>query len=216
MIIGGQLIVLARTAEPLVRRARLSLRDTAVAGSLEAQQVLRARGRRADAHGCRWTRGDVQTRIMAALRALPDPMRDAVFAARALPNLIPNAAETKLRDLFNNDTGTASAVLKALKFHGLGTGATAAAEGDTALQTELTTEYNPDNTRATGSQTTNGANVYQTAGTNTVDGSATVTEWGLFDQAATGGGLLWSRIVFSGVALAPSNALGTTYELTIE
>src|SRR5262245_60376473 len=40
--------------------------------------------------------------------------------------------------------------LENMKFHGLGTGGTAEAATQTALVTELTTAYNPDNTRATG------------------------------------------------------------------
>src|SRR5438128_3957445 len=38
-----------------------------------------------------------------------------------------------------------------LKYHGYGTGTNAEAVGDTALQTELTTQYATDNTRPTGS-----------------------------------------------------------------
>lgn len=103
-----------------------------------------------------------------------------------------------------------------LKFHGLGTGAAAEAVGDTALQTELTTQYNPDNTRATGS-TTEGAsaNIYRTVGTNTVDATAAVTEHGIFSQAATGGGTLLDRSVFSVVNLASGDSLQSTYDLTI-
>jgi hypothetical protein len=99
------------------------------------------------------------------------------------------------------------------KFHGLGTGTTAAAVGDTALQTELTTAYNPDNTRATGSQSS-ATNVYTTVGTNTVDAAAAVTEWGLFTQAATGGGTLLDRQVFSVINLAVGDSLQVTYNLT--
>jgi hypothetical protein len=36
--------------------------------------------------------------------------------------------------------------LENMRYHGIGTGTTAAAAGDTALQTELSTAYNPDNT----------------------------------------------------------------------
>jgi hypothetical protein len=100
------------------------------------------------------------------------------------------------------------------KYHGLGTGTNAEATGDTALQTELTTQYNPDNTRATGSQSSS-TNTYTTVGTNTVDASAAVTEHGLFTQAATGGGTLWDRSVFSVVNLASGDSLQSTYTLTI-
>ena len=100
------------------------------------------------------------------------------------------------------------------KFHAIGTGTTAAAAGDTALQTELTTQYNPDNTRATGSQSSS-TNTYTTAGTNTVDASAAVTEWGLLTQAATGGGTLFDRQVFAALNLVSGDSVTTTYTLTI-
>ena len=104
------------------------------------------------------------------------------------------------------------------KFHGLGTGATAEVIGNTALQTELTTQYNPDNTRATG--TLAGAtNVFTTVGTNTVDASASPTEWGLLNQAATGAfnqntNNLLDRVTFTAVALASGDSLQTTFNLT--
>lgn len=105
--------------------------------------------------------------------------------------------------------------LEIMKFHGLGTGGTAEAAGDTALVTELTTEYNPNSTRATGS-TTEGAsaNIYRTIGTNTVDASAAVTEHGIFSQAATGGGVLFDRSLFSVINLANGDSLQTTYDAT--
>lgn len=102
----------------------------------------------------------------------------------------------------------------AFKFHGLGTGSTAEAAADTALVTELTTQYNPDNTRATGTQTTGGSsNVYRTVGTNTVDATAAIQEHGIF-SAATAGTLL-DRSVFSTVTLASGDSLQATYDLTI-
>ena len=105
-----------------------------------------------------------------------------------------------------------------LKFHGIGTGTTAEAVGDTALVTELTTEYNPNSTRATGSLTEGaGANIFRTIGTNTLDsGTPAVTEHGIFSQAATGGGTLLDRSVFTAINLNGGNGDGlqTTYDLT--
>jgi hypothetical protein len=105
--------------------------------------------------------------------------------------------------------------LENMKYHGLGTNNTAESASDTTLNTELTTAYNPDNTRATGT-TTEGAsaNIYKTVGTNTVDGSASVVEHGIFSQAATGGGVLLDRSVFSTVSLSSGDALQSSYELT--
>jgi hypothetical protein len=105
------------------------------------------------------------------------------------------------------------------KFHGIGTGTTAEAIGNTALVTELTTEYNPNSTRATGSLTEGAsANIFRTVGTNTLDsGTPAVTEHGILTQAATGGGTLLDRSVFSAINLVGANGdgLASTYDLTI-
>lgn len=106
--------------------------------------------------------------------------------------------------------------LENFKFHGIGTTNTAEATGDTALAAEITTAYNPDNTRATGSTTEGaGANVYRTVGTVTVDAAVAAVEHGVFTQAATGGGTLLDRSVFSVVNLASGDSLQATYDLTI-
>lgn len=105
--------------------------------------------------------------------------------------------------------------LETMKYHGIGTGTNAEASSDTALQTELTTAYNPNSTRATGT-TGEGAsgNIYATTGTNTVDGSAAVTEHGVFSNATVGSGVLLDRSVFSVVNLNASDSLSTPYEAT--
>lgn len=106
--------------------------------------------------------------------------------------------------------------LEILKYHGIGTGIAAEAAADAALGIELTTQYNPDSTRATGSLTEGAAaNVYRTVGTNTVDAAVAITEHGIFSQAATGGGTLLDRSVFSAVNLASGDSLQTTYDLTV-
>lgn len=103
-----------------------------------------------------------------------------------------------------------------LKYHGIGTGTNAENSSDTALQTESTTALNPDSTRATGSLTEGAsANIFRTVGTNTVDASVACTEHGIFSQAATGGGTLLDRSVFSVLNLASADSLQTTYDFTI-
>lgn len=108
--------------------------------------------------------------------------------------------------------------LEDLRYHGIGTGVAAEAIGNTALGTELTTEYNPDNTRATGTLTEGaGANIFRTVGTNTLDsGTPAITEHGILSQAATGGGTLWDRSVFSAINLVGANGDGiqSTYDMT--
>ena len=127
-------------------------------------------------------------------------------------HLIVTAGKNYLASCFDN-----TAEPENLKYHGFGTGTTAAAAGDTALQTELTTQYATDNTRPTGSQT-HSTNTYTTAATLSPDtgGTIAVTEWGLLSQAANSGGTLWDHQVFSAVNLvAGSDSLTATYVLTI-
>jgi len=107
--------------------------------------------------------------------------------------------------------------LENMKFHGFGTGGAAEAVGNTALTTELTTQYATDNTRPTGSQTENGANVYRTVATLDPDSDVGITEHGIFDQAATGGGVLLDRSLFSVINLsgAGGDTLQATYDFTV-
>lgn len=105
--------------------------------------------------------------------------------------------------------------LENAKYHGVGTGTTAAAAGDTALQTESTTALNPDSTRATGSTTESAATVFRSVGTVTFDASAAITEWGLLSQAATGGGTLIDRAVFSAINVVSGDSIQFTYDLTV-
>lgn len=146
------------------------------------------------------------SRLYVTVRRANGDIEDYGLVGR---HLIVTAGKNFVAGAFNNTNEPES-----LKYHGLGTGITAAAVGDTALQTELTTQYNPDSTRATGSQAVS-TNVYTTVGTNTLDAGAAVTEWGLFTQAATGGGTLLDRQVFSALNLSASDSLQTTYALTV-
>lgn len=102
------------------------------------------------------------------------------------------------------------------KFHGFGTGGTAEGSTQTALVTELTTQYAVDNTRPTGSQTEGGtANVYRSVATLSPDsgGTIAITEHGLFSAASAG--TLWDRSLFSAVNIvAGSDSLQATYDAT--
>ncbi len=99
-------------------------------------------------------------------------------------------------------------------YHGVGAGSTAEAAGDTALVTEYTTEINPNSTRATGSKSQPSANILQTQATIAFDGTVAVVEHGVFSQAATGGGVLWDRTVFSVINLGNGDSLQATYQVT--
>lgn len=127
-------------------------------------------------------------------------------------HLITTAGKNYLAGCFNN-TNEAEVFL----YHGYGTGTTAAAIGDTALQTEMTTQYATDNTRPTGSQSVS-TNTYTTVATFSPNagGTIAVTEFGLFSQASNAGGTLFDRQVFSAVnVVASSDSLQTSYILTV-
>jgi hypothetical protein len=130
-------------------------------------------------------------------------------------HVVTTAGKTFIASTFTN-----AAEPETMKYHGYGTGTTAAAVGDTSLQTEFTTQYNPDNTRPTGSQSTS-TNTYTTAATFTPDsgGTLAVTEHGILSQAATGGGTLLDRNVFAAInlvaAVSNGDSLTTTYTLTV-
>jgi len=108
--------------------------------------------------------------------------------------------------------------LENMKFHGIGTGATAEAATETALVTELTTQYNPDNTRVTGSLEEASQKVFRTVGTNTPDSGHPISlrEHGILSQAATGGGVLLDRTLYALITLdTVGDALQATYTFTI-
>lgn len=124
--------------------------------------------------------------------------------------VVTTAGVNFIRDAFLNTTE-----LENMKFHGMGTGTTAEATSDTALVTELTTQYVADNTRPTGTLVSGGTGIFQTVATVTVDASVAITEHGIFSQAATGGGTLLDRSVFAVVNLASTEAIQFTYNLTM-
>ena len=112
------------------------------------------------------------------------------------------------------DSATGSADVTNFKYHGIGTTNTAEASGDTALAAESTTNLNPDSTRATGTGSQPSANIYQSVGTLTADGSIAVVEHGLFSTSGTGTGTLWDRSVFSTINLSSGDSVQTTYAVT--
>lgn len=124
--------------------------------------------------------------------------------------LVTNAGVAYIVDDWDGGSNT----IDLFNFHGCGTGTTAEAAGDTALVTESTTALNPDSTRATGTKSQPSANVARSVGTLTFDASAAVTEHGIFHQAATGGGTLLDRSVFSAINVVSGDSIQFTYDLT--
>lgn len=127
--------------------------------------------------------------------------------------LIVNTGENWLVDAFQNLVEPETMI-----YHGSGTGTAAAAEGDISLGTEITTGLNPDNTRPSCSVVGEGAsaNIRRCQATVTYDATLAVTEWGLFNQAATGGGTMFSRVVFNAVNVNSGDSIQFTYDLTVE
>jgi hypothetical protein len=109
--------------------------------------------------------------------------------------------------------------LESYDFHGFGVGVGAEAVGNTALGTEETTQYNPDNTRPTGTPSEFTSLIYRSVATYAPDSGTNprpITEHGLFSNATVGSGVLLDRSVFSVVNLVPAvDSLQATYDFTV-
>lgn len=125
--------------------------------------------------------------------------------------LVTTAGVTKIVDFLRNNDATTGLNFK---YHALGTGSTAESAADTAMVTELTTEYAVDSTRPTGTQTNNGATVYRTVGTNVLDGTpgGALREHGVFSSAAST--TLLDRTVYAAITLSSGDTFVSTYDLT--
>jgi hypothetical protein len=125
--------------------------------------------------------------------------------------VVTDAGVAYLVDAFQNLTE-----IENFKYHGIGTGTTAESVSQSALVTELTTQYNPDNTRATGSQTEGAtANVYKSVGSVTVDAVVTIGEHGIFSSATSGAGTMFDRsLVSPTIPLTSGSVMENTYQLT--
>lgn len=117
-------------------------------------------------------------------------------------------------------SGTVSQALAALKYHGTGTGTTAAAASDYKLETAIGSTATADSTHTRGDSTPNAT--FVTVGTVAYTGGSAVTEWGLFNgttlSATTGtpftagSGATWtstgtalSANAFQGYVLCPGS-----------
>lgn len=102
------------------------------------------------------------------------------------------------------------------RYHAIGTGSTAEAASQTALVTELTTEYT-GNVRATGVATQPSANIYTSTATNTLDsGTPALREHSVTTQAATGGGTMLDRSLYAAINLdgTVGDGLTSAYSIT--
>jgi hypothetical protein len=116
--------------------------------------------------------------------------------------------------LLSQDTAISAgaATLDVMKYHGSGTGTTAATATDTALQTAIgTTATSGTNTNADASPNA----TVQAQATIAYGGTSAVTEWGLFNQATLSGATMWDHKVFSAINVASGDSIQFTYTLTI-
>ncbi len=94
------------------------------------------------------------------------------------------------------------------KFHDSGVGTTAAAVGDTDIETT------DGESRVTGSQTEGAtADIYKSVGTISYTTTKAITEHGLFSIVT--GGTLMDRHVFAAINVVSGDSIEFTYELTV-
>ena len=113
---------------------------------------------------------------------------------------------------------TSAGGLAVFKFHDSGTGATAPAQTDTALQTQAgpTTRATGTNTQtqsASGTGSTTPA-IVTSVGTIAYVSSLAITEWGLFNQAAQGGTMFDHR-TFAAINVVSGDSIQFTYSLSL-
>ena len=104
-------------------------------------------------------------------------------------------------------SGLTSPRIGAFQFHDCGTGTTAAAIGDTALQTPAGTA------RVSGTASNPSANIYKSVATISFTSTLAITEWGVF--SASSSGTLWDHRVFSAINVNSGDSIQFTYQLTI-
>lgn len=122
-------------------------------------------------------------------------------------NLVPSAGKAAIASRINGAGSEAAATYLAV-----GTGTTAAAVGDTALQSEVSTNglarANATASRVTTTVTNDTAQLQYTW---TASGSVAVTEAGIFNAASVG--TLFARQVFSAINVVANDTLQLTYKI---
>src|SRR4029077_15102075 len=125
----------------------------------------------------------------------------SLFVQRAL---VTNAAVAYMAVAFA--AGTASPDVGAFVNHDAGTGTTAAAVTDTALQTPW------GGARVAGTHTS-ASNVYTSVATITFNNTFAITEWGLFSASSVG--TMLDHRVFAAINVVANDSIQFTYQLTI-
>lgn len=126
---------------------------------------------------------------------------------RVIRNLVTSAGKAGVASRINGSGGEA-----AFTYIAVGTGTTAAAVGDTALQTELASS-GLSRANATASRTTTSVtnDTAQLVNTFTVTGTQAVTESGVLNAASSG--VLLCRQVFSAINVVNGDSLQITWKV---
>lgn len=128
---------------------------------------------------------------------------------RVAHNLVTNAGFAGIASRINGSGAEAAATYLAV-----GTGTTAAAAGNTTLETEITdsglSRANATASRTTTTQTNDTATLVHTF---SVTGTKAVTEAGVLNAASSG--VLFARSVFAAVNVANGDTLQVTYDIAV-
>lgn len=131
--------------------------------------------------------------------------------SRKVSNLVTDAGKAAVAGLING------VITNFFEYIALGTGTTAAAAGDTALQTETTAtglaRASSTTSRVT-TDVTNDTARLTNAFTNTSGGNVAVTESGVLDSAAAG--TLLARQVFSAVNVGNNDSFTPTWNFDVD
>lgn len=129
---------------------------------------------------------------------------------RNISNLVTTSGKAGVASRINGAGGEA-----AFTYIAVGTGTTAAAAGDTALQTETSTS-GLSRANATASRTTTDVtnDTARLVNTFTVTGSVAVTESGVLNNSS--GGTLLARQVFSAVNVVNGDSLQVTWDFDVD
>lgn len=114
---------------------------------------------------------------------------------------------TAFVDFVTDQLQTETSAFGDFKYHDSGIGTTAAAVGDTDIETT------DGENRATGTQTESSHNVYVSVGTISYTTTKAITEHGLFN--ASSGATLMDRHTFSAINVVSGDSIQFTYSLTI-
>lgn len=114
---------------------------------------------------------------------------------------------TAFVDFVVDQLQTETSVFGDFKYHDSGVGTTAENIADTGMETT------DGESRATGTQTENAHNIYESVGTINYTSTKAITEHGLFNDASAG--TLMDRSVFSAINVVSGDSVTFTFRLTL-